>query len=121
MRKSILLPLAAIAVVFSMPGCAQTASPVPVQGSASPVPSTSASSSAIVSSKYTTAATEVGVFLDDLAAKAIVEKNMPGFTTNEQVDQARGMTLKQVQQYAPDSMTDAVLAKIDADFAKLTN
>ena len=32
---------------------------------------------------------------------------------------ARGLTLKMVQQYAPDMVSDAVLAKIDADLAKL--
>jgi len=69
---------------------------------------------------YTTADTELGVLLDNPAAKAIVEKNIPGMTTNEQVDMARGMTLKAIQQYAPDSVTDARLAAIDADLAKLS-
>lgn len=40
-------------------------------------------------------------------------------TTNEQIDMARAMTLKGVQQYSPDQVTDKVLAEIDADFAKL--
>ena len=69
--------------------------------------------------KYTTAETDIGTLLDDPAAKAIVEKNIPGFTTNDQVEMARGMTLKAVQQYAPDEVTDARLAAIDAEFAKL--
>jgi para-nitrobenzyl esterase len=57
--------------------------------------------------------------LDDPEAKSIVEKHIPGFTTNDQVDMARAMTLKSVQQYAPDDVTDEKLAAIDADFAKL--
>lgn len=68
---------------------------------------------------YTTADTEIGTLLDDPAAKAIVEKNIPGMTTNDQIDMARGMTLKAVQQYSPDLVTDARLAAIDAEFAKL--
>ena len=32
---------------------------------------------------------------------------------------ARGMTLKATQQFAPSMVTDEVLAKIDADLAKL--
>lgn len=68
---------------------------------------------------YTTADTEIGALLDDPAAKAIVEKNIPGMMTNDQIDMARGMTLKAVQQYSPDEVTDARLAAIDAEFAKL--
>ena len=62
---------------------------------------------------------EIGTLLDDPAAKAVIEKHIPGMTTNEQIDMARAMTLKGVQQYSPDQVTDKVLAEIDADFAKL--
>jgi para-nitrobenzyl esterase len=44
---------------------------------------------------------------------------MPDFSTNPQTSMARPMTLKGIQSYAPDQITDAVLAKIDADLAKL--
>lgn len=117
MRKSIILALAAIAVVSSAPVFAQTATPAPAQTAAGTA--SSSANAASSTAKYSTAETEIGILLDDPIAKAIVEKNIPGFTTDEQVDQARGMTLKQVQQYAPDSITDEVLAKIDADFAAL--
>jgi len=69
--------------------------------------------------KLTTAGTDIGTILDNPAAKAIVEQNIPGLTTNEQIDMARGMTLKDVQQYAADEVTDAKLAAIDVEFAKL--
>jgi para-nitrobenzyl esterase len=69
--------------------------------------------------RYSTSETELGVILDDPAAKAIVEKHIPGLTTNEQVDMARAMTLKDIQAYSPDAVTDEKLAAIDADFAKL--
>lgn len=69
--------------------------------------------------KYTTDDTEIGTLLDDPAAKAIVEKHIPGMTTNEQIDMARSMTLKAIQTYSPDDVTDARLAAIDADLAKL--
>jgi para-nitrobenzyl esterase len=78
-----------------------------------------AAPAATAAAKYTTADTEIGTLLDDPAAKAIVEKHIPGMTTNDQVDMARGMTLKAVQQYSPDEVTDARLAAIDAEFAKL--
>lgn len=69
--------------------------------------------------RYSTTDTELGTILDDPAAKAIVEKHVPGLTTNEQVDMARAMTLKDIQAYSPDAITDEKLAAIDADFAKL--
>ena len=68
---------------------------------------------------YTTVDTDIGTLLDDPAAKAILDKHLPGFTTNPQIDMARSMTLKSVQQYASDKLTDEALAKVDADLAKL--
>ena len=68
---------------------------------------------------YSTSTTEIGALLDDPAAKAVLEKHVPGMTTNEQVDMARPMTLKDIEQYSPDQIADKVLAEIDADLAKL--
>lgn len=69
--------------------------------------------------KYSTAETDIGTLLDDPAAKAIIDKHIPGMTSNEQIEMARSMTLKAVQTYAPDDVTDECLAQIDADLAKL--
>lgn len=74
---------------------------------------------AFAQAAYSSSTTEIGALLDDPAAKAILEKHVPGMTTNEQVDMARSMTLKDIQQYSPDQITDKVLAEIDADLAKL--
>ena len=68
---------------------------------------------------YSTADSSIGSLLDDPAAKAIIDKYMPGFTGNPQIDMARGMTLKQIQQFAPDQVKDETLAKIDIDLGKL--
>jgi len=84
-----------------------------------PAPTATTAAAPAATAKFSTAETDIGTILDNPAAKAIVEKNIPGFTTNEQVDMARGMTLKDVQQYAADEVTDAKLAAIDAEFAKL--
>ena len=69
--------------------------------------------------KYSTEETEIGTLLDDPAAKAILDKHVPGLSSNEQVDMARAMTLKDMQQYAPDTLTDSVLAKVNADLAAI--
>ncbi len=68
---------------------------------------------------YSAADTAIGSLLDDPAAKAILDKHMPGFSGNPQVEMARSMTLKQVQGFAPDQIKDEALAKIDVDLAKL--
>ena len=68
---------------------------------------------------YTTSSTDIGTLLDDPAAHAIVEKHLPGVLSGDQIDMARSMTLKAIQQYASDRITDQALAAIDADLAKL--
>lgn len=78
-----------------------------------------ASPATATAGRYSTASTEIGTLLDDPAAKAVIEKHIPGMTTNEQIDMARGMTLKDIQQYSPDKITDKVLVETDADLAKL--
>lgn len=68
---------------------------------------------------YTTAATPIGDLLDNPATKAVLVKDVPALVSNPQIDMARGMTLKQVQTYAGDVLSDEVLAKIDADLARV--
>ncbi len=87
-----------------------------VSAQTAPTPS---AATAPMAGHYGTTTTEIGVLLDDPAAKAVIEKNVPGMTTNDQIDMARAMTLKDIQQYSPDQMTDKVLATMDAEFAKL--
>lgn len=66
-----------------------------------------------------TAETDVGTLLDNPVTRAIVDKHLPGFSQDPQVDMARPMTLRGIQQFAPDKVTDDVLKAIDADLAKL--
>jgi para-nitrobenzyl esterase len=68
---------------------------------------------------YTVIDTDIGTLLDDPAAKAVLDKHMPGFSSRDQIDMARSMTLKSVQQYASDMITDKVLADIQTDLSAL--
>ncbi|CAM3309272.1 hypothetical protein [Asticcacaulis taihuensis] len=61
----------------------------------------------------------VGELLDNPAAKAILIKRVPELKDNDQIDQARPMTLRSLQAYAADTFTDKVLADIDTDLAAL--
>jgi para-nitrobenzyl esterase len=75
---------------------------------------------AAAAAAYSTTGTPIGTLLDDAAAKAILDKRVPGLTTNPQIEQARRMSLKDIQVYAADRLTDDVLKAIDADFAGLS-
>jgi hypothetical protein len=68
---------------------------------------------------YSTTDTDLGTLLDNPATKAVLTKYIPQMIANPQIDMARSMTLKQLQSYAGDQLTDQTLAKIDADLAKI--
>lgn len=68
---------------------------------------------------FNTATTPLGDILDNPAAKAVVQRHLPDLMANEQINMARSLTLKGLQSYAADQVTDKALAAIDADFAKL--
>lgn len=64
--------------------------------------------------------TTVGALLDDTGAVKILEKHVPGISTNPMVGMARGMTLKsliampQAKQYGvTEEMVNKVLAEIN--------
>ncbi|WP_188770916.1 hypothetical protein [Novosphingobium endophyticum] len=68
---------------------------------------------------YNTAETPLGDLLDDPAAKAVLQKHLPDLISGDGIAMARGMTLKALQGYAADQVTDEKLAAIDADLQKL--
>lgn len=74
---------------------------------------------ASAASHYSSATTDIGTLLDDPAAKAILVKHLPDIAKNDQIEMARSMTLKDIQQYSPDTITDKALAAIDAELATL--
>ncbi|WP_260610640.1 hypothetical protein [Sphingomonas sp. IC081] len=74
---------------------------------------------AAVAPAFSTSDSSIGTLLDNPATKAILQKYLPDLVSNPQIEMARGMTLKQIQSYSADTVTDEVLAKIDADLAKV--
>jgi len=69
--------------------------------------------------KYSTASTDIGTLLDNPKTKAVLDKHMPEFAANPQISMARAMTLRQIQSFAADMLTDDVLDKVDADLAAI--
>jgi hypothetical protein len=90
-----------------------------LSASLAPAAALAQSTSIVAAAAYTTSDTDIGTLLDDPAAKAVLDKVLPGFTTNPQIEMARPMTMKSIQQYAADQLTDEKLAAVDAELAKL--
>jgi hypothetical protein len=64
--------------------------------------------------------TLVGKLIDDPAAAAILQRLIPTVWANELFQsQGRELTLKAIQQYEPEALSDANLAKIQAEFDKI--
>ena len=104
--------LAVLALTLLTPTVALAADPAATTTTAAPAASAPAAKLSITD-------TSIGDLLDNPATKAILTKHVPDMVTNPQIDMARGMTLKQVQAYAGDALTDAKLADIQADLDKL--
>ena len=60
----------------------------------------------------------MGELIDNKAAKAVLDKHLPGMSENPQMEQARPMSLKALQQFAP-NITDEKLKAVDEDLAKI--
>ncbi len=72
------------------------------------------------SEHYSVSKTLVGTLLDDPAAVEILKRLIPTVYANDQFHQAgQSLTLKDIQQYEPDALSDANLAKIQAEFDKI--
>lgn len=99
---------AALALSLATPVLAQSAAPAAPAAATAPA----------AAGHFTTADTPLGDMLDNPAAKAVLVAHIPDMVNNPQIDMARSMTLKSLQAYSP-NLTDAALASIDADLAKL--
>ena len=96
-------------------------SPAPATATSAPATATSADAPAVAApaAKFSVDDTELGTLLDNPAAKAVLVKYINAIVSNPRINMARSMTLKQLQQFAGDSLTDAKLAMIQADLDKL--
>jgi hypothetical protein len=109
--KIAITALAACAVMAAQPAFAQTAASAPTTAAApAPAPAPAAP-------HYTTEDSTVGDLLDNPVTKAILAKHVPAIVQNDQINQARGMSLKALQPYSDESLSDAVLEAIDKDLA----
>jgi hypothetical protein len=69
---------------------------------------------------YSVKETQVGKMLDDPAANELLKKMIPGVYGNEMFHtMGRDNTLQGIQQFEPEALSDAVLAKVQAELNKL--
>jgi hypothetical protein len=61
----------------------------------------------------------LGELLDNEQTKAILEQHLPGISNHPSIGMGRSMPLKTVAGFSGGMITDAHLAKIAEDFAKL--
>jgi hypothetical protein len=63
--------------------------------------------------------TPIGELLANDAAKAVLDKDLPGLTQLPQLEMIKGLSLKQLQPYSDGKLTDELLAKTEADLAAI--
>lgn len=103
-----LIVAAALPLALPFAAGAQTA-PAPVTTPA-PAPATAAKFSLD---------TPVQDLYADPAAKAVMDKHLPGLTALPQYDMIKAISLRQLQPYSDGKLTDQLLATVDADLAKI--
>jgi alpha-L-rhamnosidase len=59
--------------------------------------------------------TRIEALLASPEARAVLDRRLPGFTTDSRVQQALGMTLREVAPYAPTVFTEEMLKNLDDD------
>ncbi len=72
-----------------------------------------------MASKPSVKTSTIGDLLANPATKAVVDKDLPGLTADPRLEQAMSMTLADIEPYSEGKITDAVLAKVQADFDTL--
>ena len=83
-------------------------------------PAAAADAPAAQAAHYSVSATLVGKMLDDPAANAILKKMIPTVYANEMFHtMGRDSTLKAIQQYEPEALSDENLAKLQAELDKI--
>jgi hypothetical protein len=103
-RAIIALALAGLVAPIASPAAAQDATAAPAAKPA----------------HYSVSETLVSKLLDDPAAVAILQRLIPTVYANDMFKtMGRDLTLKAIQQYEPDALSDANLAKIQAEFDKI--
>jgi hypothetical protein len=69
--------------------------------------------------RYSTADTKIGLLLANPTTKAVLDRYFPAVSSDKRIAMAKGMTLRAVQKFAPDTFTTEALDAADAELAQL--
>jgi len=84
------------------------------------VPAFAADAAAVPAAHYSVTTTLVGKMLDDPAANAVLKKMIPTVYANDMFQSmGRDLTLKDIQQYEPEALSEENLAKLQAELDKI--
>jgi len=61
----------------------------------------------------------LGEVLDDERGKTVLEKHLPGVSSDPRTAMGRDMTLKQIASFMPTEITTALLQAVDEDLKKI--
>lgn len=84
-----------------------------------PVEPEAAADTAAPAQQLSTKETKIGDLLANDAARAVLDKHLPGLSSDKQIAMAAGMTLRAIQAFAPGQLSNEALDAVDADFAQL--
>jgi hypothetical protein len=62
---------------------------------------------------------KLGDLLENDAAKAVLEKHMPGISTHPQIGMGKGFALSMVAKFSGGLITEEMLQKVNADLTAL--
>lgn len=91
---------------------------VPAIAAAQTAPAAPAADAAKPAAKFNLD-TPIGELLANEAAKAVLDKELPGLTQLPQLEMIKGLGLKQLQPYSDGKLTDELLAKTEAGLAAI--
>ncbi len=103
--RSILAGAAGLSLVLAAGATAQT----------SPPPS-----SAAAPAKASVDTTTIGDLMANPATMAVLQKDLPEVLSDPRIEQAKGMTLKEIEPYSEGKLDDAKLAAIQKDLDAAT-
>jgi hypothetical protein len=108
--RTLLVGLAGLNLAVAAGGALAQSAPAPAQAAApmADMPGMAA--------KPSVKSTTIGDLLANPAAKAVLDKDLPGLTTDPRLQQAMGMTLTDIEPYSDGKIDDNVLAKVQTDF-----
>jgi hypothetical protein len=89
------------------------------QTTSAPASSGAAAPMAAMPGKPSVKTSMISDLLANPAAKAVIDKDLPGLTADPRLQQAMSMTLTDIEPYSEGKIDDTVLAKVQADFDAL--